>query len=101
MGPGGFSATAMVDIVLVVSIAECLVLWVYHQRTGKGIPGKDFMPTLLSGMMLMLALRMHMAQWSWMVTASLLAGGGVFHALDLRRRWRPGGHQPDTIKRPS
>ncbi len=101
MGVPDVTAAAMVDLVITFTVAECVVLWWYHRRTGQGLPAKDFMPTLLSGMLLMLALRMHMAGWSWMVTASLLAGGGVFHALDLRRRWRPTGHQADAIKRPS
>ncbi len=101
MVSGALSATTMVDIVIAVAVAEGLVLWIYHHRTGKGIPGRDFLPTLLAGMLLMFALRMHTAGADWTVTASLLAGGGVFHTLDLRRRWRPAGHQPDAIKPPS
>lgn len=89
----------MVDIVIVVTAVEALVLWAYHLLTGKGLAGKDFLPTLLSGLLLVLALRLHLADFGWMPTAALLAGAGAFHAIDLRRRWRPAGRQPHAINR--
>lgn len=101
MGPDGFTASTMVDIVLAVTVVEALALGVYHRLTGKGIPGFDLSLTLLSGGLLLLALRMHMAGHPWEITASLLAGGGICHALDLRRRWQPGGRQRRGVSRPS
>ena len=96
-----FSTTTLVDIVIVVTALEAVALWLYHHRTGKVLAGKDFLPALLSGMLLMLALRMHTADSDWMPSAALLTGAGVFHTLDLRRRWRRAGHQPHAINRPS
>ena len=96
-----WTATVMVDIVIVVTAVEALALWLYHHRTGKGIAGRDFLPTLSSGLLLMLALRLHMAGFGWMPTAALLAGAGAFHVIDLRRRWRPASRQPHAINRPS
>lgn len=101
MDPTRFPATAMVDIVIAVTAVEAVVLWLYNLRSGKGLAGKDFLPTLLSGLLLMLALRVHMSGLGWMPTAALLAGAGVFHALDLRQRWQPAGRQPHAINRPS
>ena len=91
----------MVDIVIAVTAVEAVVLWLYHQHTGKGLAGRDFLPTLLSGLLLMLALRMHMTGLGWMPTAALLTGAGIFHTVDLRRRWRPASRQPHAINRPS
>jgi hypothetical protein len=89
-----FSAMTMVDIVIAVTAVEAVVLWLYHRHTGKGLAGRDFLPTLLSGLLLMVALRLHMAGMGWMPTAALLAGAGVFHTVDLRRRWRSPNHPP-------
>lgn len=97
----GPAATTMVDIVIAVTALEALALWAYHWRTGKGIAGRDFMPTLLSGLLLMLALRTHMADAGWAPTALLMAGAGVLHALDLRRRWRAADRPHHAISQPS
>lgn len=96
-----FSAATMVDIVIVVTVLEAVALWLYHHRTGKGLAVRDFLPALLSGLLLMFALRLHTADSAWMPTAALLAGAGVFHTLDLRRRWRRTGHQRHAINQPS
>lgn len=82
------SATSMVDLVIGITVAEAVVLWTYHRFTGKGVAGRDFMLNLLSGLMLMVALRMHMAGTPWLVTAGLLAASGITHATDMWRRWR-------------
>ena len=101
MDPTTFSAATLVNIAIVITVLEALALWLYHRRTGKGIAGRSFMPTVLSGLLLMLALRLHMEGTGWLPTAALLAGAGVFHALDLRRRWRPESRQTHAVKRPS
>ncbi len=83
-----WSATTLVDIVLCITIAEALALWAYHRRTGKGIPTRDLLGNLVSGLMLMAALRAHMAAGPWELTAVLLAASGIAHATDTWRRWR-------------
>ena len=98
MDIGTLSATTMVDIVIALTAVEALILWIYHRRTGRGIPGRDLSMMLLSGMLLMLALRMSMAGCRWEITAGLLAGGGVCHGLDLWRRWQPRARAGNGIR---
>ena len=101
MDPTTFSAATLVSIAIVITVLEALALWLYHRRTGRGIAGRNFMPNLLSGLLLMFALRLHMEGIGWPPTAALLAGAGAFHALDLWRRWRPESRQTHAVKRPS
>lgn len=98
MDIGNLSAATMVDIVIALTALEALVLWIYHRRTGRGIAGKDLSMTLLSGVLLMLALRATLAGYRWEIAASLLAGGGVCHGLDLWRRWQPPARPGDGIR---
>jgi hypothetical protein len=63
------------------------VLAVMHRRSGRGLAPGDFLPTMLSGLCLMFALRAGLtgAGWGWVAAGLLLSG--VAHAVDLRRRW--------------
>jgi hypothetical protein len=80
-------ATLLIDIVIAVTLVELLVLAVLHRRGG-GLPPGDFIPTLLSGLCLMCALRAGLtsAGWGWVAAGLLLSG--VAHAVDLHKRWR-------------
>ncbi|CAN5376256.1 hypothetical protein BH11PSE9_BH11PSE9_03330 [soil metagenome] len=77
----------VVDAVIAFTIAEAALLALYHRRTGKGVPPREFGANMLSGLCLMLALRLALSPvwWGW-VLASLLAAG-LAHGADLRRRW--------------
>jgi len=101
MSGTAWTVLEMLDVVIGVTLAEAVILWIYHRRTGKGIAPPDLALTLLSGLLLMLAFRAHLAGQFWLVTTSLLAGGGICHALDLRRRWQPTGRQKPVIRQPS
>ena len=89
--------TTSADIEIVITALGSVAMWFYHRRAGEGVGGRHLRPALLSGLLLMLALRMHTAASAWMPVAALLAGAGVFHTLDLRRRWRHTGHQRHAI----
>jgi hypothetical protein len=79
--------TLLIDIVITVTMAEMLVLAVMHRRSGRGLAPGDFLPTMLSGLCLMFALRAGLtgAAWGWVAAGLLLSG--LAHAVDLRRRW--------------
>ena len=87
----------MMALVTVVTDVEAANLWPYHHRTGKGLPGRDFPPALLSGQVPVLALRLHPTDSPWMPTTTLPAGTGVFYTPDLPCRWRRTGHQRHAI----
>ncbi len=80
--------TPLVDAVMVLTAAEGLVLWAWHRWTGRGLTARDYVLSLLSGLLLMGALRGALTPgtgaWVW----ACLAGSGVCHALDLRLRWQ-------------
>lgn len=78
----------LLDVILVLTALEALVLTLHHNRTGAGVAPMDVLPNLASGLCLMLALRSALAGWAWPFTLGGLAASGLLHAWDLRRRWR-------------
>ena len=47
----------VVDVVIVITLVEFVVLAVWHRRTGRGVNPAGIIRHLLAGLMLMLALR--------------------------------------------
>ncbi len=85
-----FADGRIVDAILALTVLEAAGLILLHRATGRGVPPSEFLLNLLSGLCLMLTLRLALggAAWPWLgacLLASLLA-----HLADLRRRWRPG-----------
>jgi hypothetical protein len=70
----------MVDLALAVSVAELLV------RTWRAPAPLAVAVHLLAGLGLMLALRLQLAQAGLVPVAACLAGAGLAHAIDARRR---------------
>jgi len=68
-------------------VVEWLLLRWYHRSTGKGPGPADLLPNLLSGALLLLAVRLALAQvwWGYLAFVLLLSLGT--HLLDLHRRW--------------
>ena len=76
----------LVDLVLLVSLAELLwSIWPRRSRRAAWVPG---LANLLSGLSLVLALRLAIAGAAWPWLAFCLAAAGVAHGLDLQARWR-------------
>jgi hypothetical protein len=78
----------LVDAVIALTLIEALVLWLYHRRSGRGVAFSEIGLNLVSGLCLMLALRVALAGNSLWLVAAALAAAGILHALDIRRRWR-------------
>jgi hypothetical protein len=75
-------------IALGILAAELVVLALYFRATGRGLPPRMAIPTLLAGAGLWGALGAALmgADWIWIaggVTVALLA-----HGIDLAMRWR-------------
>ncbi len=59
----------------------------FHRTTGRGVAPRDFLANLLSGLWLLVAMRLAIgAAWWGFVSASLLAAL-LFHVAELRRNW--------------
>jgi hypothetical protein len=83
---------AFVDIAIVLVLLELVALAAASMRGAGAISALAFVPNLVSGLALMVALRLAIggAAAPWIVAA--LAVSGVGHVADLAGRWR--GRKP-------
>jgi hypothetical protein len=87
-----FASGRIVDLILVFTLLEVAAVWLYRRATGRGIAPVALAINLLSGIALLVALRLALtgAWWGWIglfLFLSLLA-----HLADLARRWRDRVH---------
>jgi len=78
----------IVDLILIVVAVEAAVLLVLRHGLQKGPAVRDWLPNLLSGTALLVALRLSMAQAAWIWVAAALAFALVAHLGDLARRFQ-------------
>jgi hypothetical protein len=78
-----FTSGRIVDVIVALMLAEYLGLRLLAPR----VDLHGLALTLLSGVFLMLALRLALTGGSWMWIGCLLAAAGAWHVLDLRRRF--------------
>lgn len=77
-----------VHVVFTVIAIEAVAVWIYKQRTGRGLTSKEIFWFLASGVMLLAALQVAIVEGpAWLIIA-FLAAAGVSHALDLAVRVR-------------
>jgi hypothetical protein len=78
----------LVDAVLVLTLVEAAVLLAHHRRTERGLPPREYLANLVSGLCLIgaLSLLAHGADTAWVLAA--VAAAGIAHAGDLAMRWR-------------
>ena len=91
------AAPLLADLVALAALAMLLetgVLLRWHRRTGRGLPPRTLLPTMLAGGGLMLALHAALvgAPAGWLLL--LLAAAAVAHGVDLWRRWLPAATTP-------
>lgn len=83
-----FAGGRIVDLILVLVAAECLVLWLCRRFAGRGPGLRPLLPTIAAGTGLLLALRAALAGADWMLVAGALALALAAHLVDLAARWR-------------
>ena len=83
-----FLSGHVVDLILGLIVLEAAAVAVYHRRTGLGVAPADLLSNLLSGVFLLLALRVALVQSAWVWTALLLFAALLAHLTDLWRRWK-------------
>ncbi len=81
-------APALVDLVLIVTVTEGVVLALLYRGTGKGLSAAAAARMLLPGVCLMLALRAALAGDVWPFVPLALTAALIAHLADLRGRWR-------------
>lgn len=88
----GIRVIDLVDLALVITVVETAALLAWRRFSDAALPARSYLLNLLSGLFLMLALRLALAgaQWPW-IPACLMAAG-LAHGADLWRKWpRPPG----------
>lgn len=86
-----FETGRIFDIVLATLVVEGVVLWLYHRRTGRGLPGGAVVSFLLSGAFLVAGFRAPTLGLGWIWTALFLTLAFAVHLVELRERWRAYG----------
>jgi len=83
-----FQSGRVADMILLVLLLEGLGLWLYHGRTGRGLPLGAVLPFLLAGAAFALSLRAALTGAGWPLVALPLLGALVAHLWDVAARWR-------------
>ena len=78
----------IIDAIVVLVFLEGVGLLVWHRLTGGGPKPRIILPTLVSGLMLMLALRAALTDLRWELIAAPLTLALAAHLADLAIRWR-------------
>lgn len=78
----------VIDGVIVLTVMEVILLAVIHRWSGRGIAPSEILLNVLSGLSLMLALRIALSDSPLVMVLGALLLAGIFHGLDLLRRWR-------------
>jgi hypothetical protein len=78
----------VVDGVIVLTVIELFALALLHRRTGRGVTPNEILLNVLSGLSLMVALRIALSELPLILVLGALVCAGIFHSLDLLRRWR-------------
>ena len=78
---------SFVDAVIAFTVIEFVVLVWRHQRTGRGLGPVDVATGLAPGLCLMIALRLADVPELPLAAVLALAGAGLAHAWDFRRRF--------------
>jgi hypothetical protein len=87
LGPAPTWLVGLVAVCLLAMLIEALVLLAWHRRSGRGLPPRSLLPTLVAGGALMAALLAVLTGAPPVCLLALLALAGVAHVLDLQRRW--------------
>ncbi|NEX18092.1 MAG: hypothetical protein C1943_16155 [Halochromatium sp.] len=83
-----FHSGRIIDIIILLVVLEIAALLSLHRITGRGPKPQALLPTLASGLLLMLALRAAIADLRWEFIALPLTLALITHLTDLVQRWR-------------
>ncbi len=78
----------LVDLVIVATLIEFFVLRALFAKKRVGVAPKDFALNMLSGVSLMLALRVALSNGPSTLILITLSAAGLLHGLDIMRRWQ-------------
>lgn len=83
-----FKSGAIIDMILLLMVAEVIVLFVWRHFTGVGVAPRVLLPFLAAGVCLMLAVKFALTGKDWTHVALALGGAFIFHLTDVSYRWK-------------
>ena len=83
-----FATGRIIDLILVLVLLEVAALTAFRGLTGRGPRLSDLLPMLVSGALLLVAVRAALGDAWWGLIALPLLGALIAHLFDLRQRWR-------------
>jgi hypothetical protein len=83
-----FATGRIIDIILALVVLECVAVVAAYRLGLAGVRPRALLPTLASGLLLLLALRAAIADAGWILIAAPLTLALVAHVIDLAERWR-------------
>jgi hypothetical protein len=83
-----FATGRIVDLIIALVVLEALTVLVLSRLAPRSMDFLALLPTLASGLLLLLALRAAIAGLGWQLIAAPLALALIAHLVDLRVRWR-------------
>ena len=79
----------VLDFIVFAMILEGAGLVALFRLRGQGVAPGDLLPNLLSGVCLLLSMRLALAGTWWPFISLCLLGALAGHVFDVRRRWKP------------
>jgi len=82
-----FASGRIIDWILLGMVLEGCALAALHARTGRGVAPRALVPNLLSGMCVLLAMRLVLGGAWWGYASAALLAALLFHVADLAGKW--------------
>jgi hypothetical protein len=83
-----FATGRIIDLILLLVLMEAGALVLFRLVTGRGPSIGHLLPTLISGGLLLVAVRAALTDMRWELVALPLVGALIAHLVDLSARWR-------------
>jgi hypothetical protein len=77
----------LLAIVALIALEAVALLWLWHRR-GTGLAPREYLGNLVSGGLLMMAVRAALLDQPWVLVAMWLLGALFAHVIDVLLRWR-------------
>jgi hypothetical protein len=83
----------LLAIVALIALEAAALLWLWHRR-GTGLAPRECLGNLVSGGLLMMAVRAALLDQPWGLVATWLLGALFAHVIDVLLRWRRPAGRP-------
>jgi hypothetical protein len=96
-----FATGLILNVAIAICALEALVLVLRFRLTGRGLPAREWIFNLASGVLLMLGLRWGAQEFNPVLIQAGLFVSGVFHWIDLFQRHQQYAQRLPSINSPT